>query len=164
MFGSTVYIAIGIHFFASDGAKVDDMPLLARRHDGRYHPRDIKQPFHIGVDHAIPITDVACVYRVEPLAQARVVNQYIHLFPLLGEVVEGSKYLIYIADIERQEMNLYAKNRGKLRSQCFHTGYTACGKQEVITLSGEHACTSFADTGTGPRNECYFVVGHNIRY
>ena len=88
------------------------MSAIACNHFWYNQTRHGEQAFDVGVDHGLPVVQVAFVFGFEPKGQTSVIHQHVDLLPGGGQALDGLTGCLPIAHVEGE-----GKYLGALRLQ-----------------------------------------------
>ena len=78
VFRGTVDYTTGVRFMAGDRSDIDNVTAISLFHSGNNQPGHGKQPFYVGIDHAIPVIKLCLVNRIFTNRQTGIIDKYIH--------------------------------------------------------------------------------------
>ena len=145
--------AVGIGHLARHRTQVDYVSAATLHHSRHHGAGDVEQPFHISVDHLVPVFDLSLVELVEAAAEAGVIDQHVDGGPLRGQRIDGFLDGVVVAHIEGECVNGLGpalEDGGSYFSQLIDA---ASGEQQARAFGGKSESSGRANAGRGPGNE-----------
>ena len=134
--------SVRIGGISGDTAYVDDMSTVAGYHTRDDKARDAQKSLDIGVNHRVPIGEVAFVLFLETERQSCVIDEDIDVLPFSGEVSDLAFCLLAIAHVEGEDecarAVLAMEVVGEFAKRLLATGI----EDELIAVGGEFVCAS----------------------
>ena len=147
--GRAIDVAAGIGPVAGDRTDVDHVPTVTRHHSGQHGVRDGHEPFHVGVDHGVPVIEARALRRVHAQGQARVVDQYIGIRELRRQPRDGGQHGVAVAHVEREGVGVVTQ----LGQECVEPVLPAAGQHDAMPFGGKSPGDGQAEPGGGPGDE-----------
>ena len=127
-------------------------PLDHPRHDGAGH---IEQPFDVGVDHLLPVLDVALVELFQAAAEAGVVDQHVDFGPLRRQRADSLLDGLAVAHIEADRVHSFCPALQCGRGYLGQFAGAAGGQQQPGSLGRKSQCRgrAYARRGSGNKDD-----------
>lgn len=170
VFRGAVNGSVFIGLAAGDGTYIDDMAAAGGDHQGSDLPGDVQKAFDVGVDHAFPVVGVAFVDVFQTCGKTGVIDEYIDLFPGVGEAGYGSFDGGAFADVEAEGEYFGFVFGFDSSFDGFQTMAATSGQYQSVAEGAEPPGGGFADPGGRAGNQCcsHFAdrvfMGSIIRY
>ena len=100
---STVDIASGIGGITRHTSYINNVSAVAFNHTGHDEACHGQQTFDIGVDHRLPVVEVALIFRFKSQGKAGIIDEHVNLLPLLRQTLDGLAGCIAISDVEGED-------------------------------------------------------------
>ena len=107
-FGGAIDVAVGVGGIAGHRADVDDMSLSAADHTGDDESCHSEQTANVGINHRVPVAEVAFVFLIQSEGQSGVVDEQVDVLPVSGECFNGLACGFAVAHIEAEGEDLCA--------------------------------------------------------
>ena len=121
----------------------------------------MEESLDIGINHRVPILEIAFIFFIKSEGQSGIIDQHINLVPGIGERLYGISGSFAVAHIERQGQHLYAR-----LGQCFPHLVQLVGvssvNDEVIARCGKLLGASLPDAACGAGNKSNFFHGDGL--
>ena len=147
-----VDIATGIGCIARHTPYINNVSAVALNHTGYDEARHREQALDIGVDHGLPVIEVALVFGFEAEGQAGIIDEYVDLLPLLGQAFDGLAGGLAVADVEGEDEHLGALGL-QLLADGFQLLYVTASQDESVAIGGELARAAEANAARGACNQ-----------
>ncbi|KPX28824.1 hypothetical protein ALP68_04996 [Pseudomonas ficuserectae] len=150
--GATVDVTTRIRIVAGYRAQVDDTcPATMRNQTWKQQACGVGQTFDVGVDHGVPVIQIALGRRVDPQRQTGVVDQPANAAELFRQICDSTLHCLAVTHIQYQRMHL-----GLLRQLGAQRGKTVlatAGQYQRPACFGKTAGTGLTETGSSARDE-----------
>ncbi|MNG02973.1 hypothetical protein D3C84_860270 [compost metagenome] len=147
-----IHVAARIRVVAGDRAQVDDPGPTTMGDQARQQQASaVEQPFHIGVDHGVPVIEVALGRRVNAQGQAGVVDQPAQFGEGWRQVGDGLFHGLAITHIHDQAMDFGLLRQ--LGTEGIEAFFTTAGQHQFPAGLGKTTGTGFTKTGRRAGNK-----------
>ena len=147
-----VDIASGIGGIARYAPYINNVSAVARNHLGYDEACHREQTLDIGVDHCLPIIEVALIFWFEAQGKAGIIDEHIDLLPLLWQALDGLAGCLAVSDIEGEREHLCAFGLQFL-TDGFQLLNVSAIKDETVAISGKLVGAAEADAARGACNK-----------
>ena len=150
--GAAINVTARIRVVARHRTQVDDARATAVSDQARkQRAGGVDQAFDVGVDHGVPVVQVALGRRVDAQGETCVVDQATDLRELGRQIFNSLLNGLTIAHVQCQGVHLGLF--GQLGAQRLQTLFTATGQHQRPARLCKTACTGLAKPGSGTGNE-----------
>ncbi len=124
-----------------------------------HHPRNhrcrrhIQQSLHVGVNHLVPVGDLALVKLLKPAAQSRIVHQNLNRFPFLTQTDNRCFHRAMISHIQRKGMHILRAALSRFFCNPGQLLHTPRRQQQLCTLAGKRQRRRRTDPRARSRNK-----------
>ena len=154
-----IHMAARVRVVAGDGAEVDDAgATTVSDQAGQQQTSAVHQAFDVGVDHGVPIVEVALGRRVNAQGQAGVVDQPAQFGEGRRQVGNRLLHGLAITHVEHQAMDLGLLRQ--LGAQRIEALFTTAGQHQFPAGFGKTTGAGFTKTGGRAGNKQ--GVGHRV--
>ena len=101
-----VHVAAGVGLVSGDGPDVDHRTPSPFQHSGQHGPIYVQQALDVGVDHLVPVLELAGGQWIESPAEAGVVDQDLDRLPVLRQLVHRAEDVARAAYVESRDSHL----------------------------------------------------------
>ena len=141
-FGSAIDSSVRIGGISCYAADVDDMSTVAGNHTRDDKACDTQKSLDVGVNHRVPIGEVAFVFLLETERQSGVIDEDINVLPFGGEVSDLSFCLLAVAHVEGEDECACAVLAMEVVGEFAKRLLAARIEDELIAVGGEFVCAS----------------------
>ena len=158
----TIHIAPCVCGIASNRTHIDNVSAIALHHTWYNEPRHGQQTFDVGINHGLPIVEIAFVFWLQSKSQPCIVHQHIDLLPLCRQRLDAFLSHFAISHVEGQGQHVSTFSRQFLLD-VGQPLLVSTGKNQPVTVLGEFPGTSQSDTACCPCYQ-YNLVHNRLNY
>ncbi len=148
----TVDIASCVSSIARHTTYINNVSAVALDHLGHDEACHGQQAFDVGVDHGLPVVEVAFVFGFESQGEAGIIDEHVDLLPLLGQSFDGLAGCLAVSDVEGEHDDLGAFSLELLTDGLEFLHVTAI-EDEAVAIVGEFTGATEADAAGGACDE-----------
>ena len=141
---AAIDVAVGVGSVASHRTDVDDLATVALHHARHQRAAHVEQALDVGVDHRVPVVEVATLQRVEAQGQSGVVDQHVDLGPVGLQAAADVKHLLLVSHVEAERLRTHAQRLDAL-GQRLEQVVSAARDDHVVALFGKAQRASLTD-------------------
>ena len=129
----TVDSASGISRIASHTTYIYHMSVVKAHHPGHYETCHIEQSLDVGVNHLVPVLEVALVFWLQTTCQSGVVDEHVDGLESIGYACHSIARSLTIAHVEGERKHLHPTSLKFSLQRLKLVGRTACNDKIVAT-------------------------------
>lgn len=144
----TVDITPCVGSIARHAPYINNVSAVARNHLGYDEACHGEQTLDIGVDHGLPVVEVALVFGFESQGEACIIDEHVDGLPFLGQTLDGLAGCFTVSYVEGQDEHLGALGFELLTDGFQLLNITAI-QDEAVAIIGEFLGAAEADAARG---------------
>ena len=150
-----IHIAASISSIASYATHIDDVSLIALHHSRNDEAGHGEESLYVGVDHRVPVLQVALIFLVQSKRQTSIIDEHVNLLPFSRNRIDSLLCSFSVANVKDKREHLRAFCL-QLRLYSSQLVRTAGCKNKTVTSLCKTSCTGFSDATCSTRDQCYF--------
>ena len=137
----TVDSASGISRIASHTTYIYHMTVIKAHHPGHHEASHVEQSLDVGVNHLVPVLEVALVFGLQTACQSGVVDKHVDGLESIGYACHSIARSLTIAHVEGERKHLHPTSLKFSLQHLKLVGRTACN-DKIVATNGKTTCTS----------------------
>ena len=117
------------------------MSVVKAHHPGHYETCHIEQSLDVGVNHLVPVLEVALVFWLQTTCQSGVVDEHVDGLESIGYACHSIARSLTIAHVEGERKHLHPTSLKFSLQRLKLVGRTACN-DKIVATNGKTTCTS----------------------